>query len=503
MWSRLKIQRGVSVPTNGFPALLCVYGAVAISLALTEGLSAQTFTILHNFDALIPSMYTNNDGFSPHSGLILSGKTLYGTTGSAGAYGIGTVFAVNTDGTGFTNLHSFDGTIGNAEGEAGLVLSGNTLYGTIIYGGIFSSTSHLANPVVVNGGGMIFSLNTNGGDFAIVHEFDPWNGAEGSHPYGGVTVSGGRLYGTTLGNGVTPATGPALGTVFGVNADGTGFATLHTFYNLCCPEINIDGAKPSDKLILLRSTLYGTARVGGCGGNGTVFRLNTDGTGFTVLHSFAGGTNRNFNVINSDGANPWGLLLVGSRAYGCTSTGGSSGSGTVFAVNADGTLFRTLHIFAPVSGPNYTNSDGASPRGVFAALGSTLYGTAESGGPSGAGTVFSINTDGSDFQVLHSFTGQDASGPRGLVVSGTALYGTAWSGAIFRISLPAPLTVSATGANLILTWPTNFTALNLQSTSNLGSPVWTTNSALPSIVNGQNTAINPILGSQQFFRLSQ
>jgi uncharacterized repeat protein (TIGR03803 family) len=378
---------------------------------------------------------------------MVSGKTLYGTTGSGGAYGIGTVFAVNTDGTGFTNLHSFDSKLGNAEGEPGLVLVGNTLYGTEIYGGILSSTSHLANPIVVNGGGMIFSLNTDGSDFAIVHEFDPWNGTEGSHPYGGVAVSGGRLYGTTTGNGVTtPATGPALGTVFGVNADGTGFATLHTFYNLCCPEINIDGAEPYDKLILLGNTLYGTALDGGYGGNGTVFRVNTDGTGFAVLHSFASGTNRNvsiinFSMINSDGANPWGLFLVGGRVYGCTSRGGSPGSGTVFAINADGTLFRTLHIFSAVSGPNDTNNDGAYPRGVFAALGSTLYGTAELGGPSGAGTVFSINTDGSDFQVLHSFTGQDGPGPRGLVASGTALYGTAGGGGgtrgtIFRISFP-------------------------------------------------------------------
>lgn len=265
-----------------------------------------------------------------------------------------------------------------------------------------------------------------------------------------------------------------------------------------------------DKLILVRNTLYGTTRVGGSGGNGTVFRVNTDGTGFTVLHSFAGGTNLNLKVFNTDGANPWGLFLVGSRLYGCTSAGGSTGSGTVFAINADGTLFSTLHVFGSVSSPNYTNSDGTYPRGVFAALGSTLYGIAELGGPSG-GTVFSINTDGSDFQVLHSFTGPEgASPPKGLVASGTGLYGTGGGGpggvgggVIFRISLPAPLTIAATGANLILTWPTNFTGLNLQSTINLDSPIWTTNSAVPSVINGENTVTNPILGSQQFFRLSQ
>ena len=41
------------------------------------------------------------------AGLILSGNTLYGTAWMAAVRASGTVFAVNTDGTGFTNLHSF------------------------------------------------------------------------------------------------------------------------------------------------------------------------------------------------------------------------------------------------------------------------------------------------------------------------------------------------------------------------------------------------------------
>jgi hypothetical protein len=53
------------------------------------------------------------------------------------------VFAVNTDGTGFTNLYTFStpdgGTYGdNGDGaypQAGLILSGSTLYGTAEIGG--------------------------------------------------------------------------------------------------------------------------------------------------------------------------------------------------------------------------------------------------------------------------------------------------------------------------------------------------------------------------------
>jgi hypothetical protein len=66
------------------------------------------------------------------------------------------------------------------------------------------------------------------------------------------------------------------------------------------------------------------------------------------------------------------------------------------------------------------------------------------------------------------------------------------------------VTITPSGANVILTWPTNFTGFTLQSATNLASPAaWTTNSPTPVVVNGQNTVTNPISGTQQFFRLSQ
>jgi uncharacterized repeat protein (TIGR03803 family) len=65
---------------------------------------------------------------------------LYGTTYEGGTNGDGTVFAVNTDGTGFTTLHTLTETppglgVVQDPSQAGLILSGNTLYGTIGYGG--------------------------------------------------------------------------------------------------------------------------------------------------------------------------------------------------------------------------------------------------------------------------------------------------------------------------------------------------------------------------------
>src|SRR5678816_804705 len=62
--------------------------------------TAQTFKTLHD-------LTYETDGAYPQAGLILSSNTLYGTAGSGGSSGVGTVFAIRTDGTGFTILHSF------------------------------------------------------------------------------------------------------------------------------------------------------------------------------------------------------------------------------------------------------------------------------------------------------------------------------------------------------------------------------------------------------------
>ena len=72
------------------------------------------------------------------------------------------------------------------------------------------------------------------------------------------------------------------------------------------------------------------------------------------------------------------------------------------------------------------------------------------------------------------------------------------------LSSPAQLTIIPSGANLILTWPTNAIGFTLQSTTNLGSPAaWATNCPAPVVIGGQNTVTNPIAGAQQFYRLVQ
>jgi uncharacterized repeat protein (TIGR03803 family) len=66
--------------------------------------------------------------------------------------------------------------------------------------------------------------------------------------------------------------------------------------------------------------------------------------------------------------------------YGTTSAGGGSGNGTVFAVNTDGSGFTNLHSFSLTSGALSTNSDGANPSAELVLSGETLSGTSQNGG---------------------------------------------------------------------------------------------------------------------------
>ena len=82
---------------------------------------------------------------------------------------------------------------------------------------------------------------------------------------------------------------------------------------------------------------------GGSNGTGTLFSMNTDGTGFSLLHSFNGGT--------SDGQFPDGsLTLSGSKLYGMTANGGFRNSGTLFSMSTDGSGFSLLLSFGVFPG---------------------------------------------------------------------------------------------------------------------------------------------------------
>ena len=292
-----------------------------------------TFTNLYSFSATAISgfAYVNSDGVGPNGGLILSGGTLYGTAESGGTNGLGTVFEVNTNGLNFITLHHFSNPDG-VHPEAGLLLSGSTLYGTTDGGG-------------TGGSGSVFAINTNGMGFTNLYSFSAeatntlgiYTNLDGTHPLAVLILSGSTLYGTASAGGPN-----GFGTIFAVSINGTGFTNLHSFTATSGPHsTNSDGASPYAGLLLAGSTLYGTASAGGTNGTGALFSISTNGMNFRNLYSFSSSVDYG---PNSDGAYPMsGLILSSNILYGTARDAGTNGNGTVFAINTNGTGFTTLH----------------------------------------------------------------------------------------------------------------------------------------------------------------
>ncbi|HEY3860860.1 MAG TPA: choice-of-anchor tandem repeat GloVer-containing protein [Verrucomicrobiae bacterium] len=434
---------------------LCAASLVFLSAICFVRAQSAGFKVLHNFSAAPNS--TNKDGSFP-SGLALEGGTLYGTAEYSGAGGVGGVFSINVNGTGFSALYSFTAlpasaypfVNGDGANPESLAVSGGMLYGTAQQGG-------------TSGYGAVFALDSDGTGFTNLCDFTSNTNGAGSFPAPSLILSGNTLYGTAEQGGRG-----GNGTVFAINTDGSGFTSLHSFSALQ-NGTNRDGAYPQDGLVLEGNTLYGTASGGGGAGGGTVFSVNINGTGFAVLHSFTPGSlDDSGNFTNGDGLTPEAGLAVSSNTlYGTASGGGSAGNGTVFSVNTDSAEFAVLHNFSATF--EATNGDGSTPDTALTLSGAALYGTASDGGTDGSGTLFAISISGANFSVLHTFTGgSDGADPHArLIFAGNMLYGAAAEGGATGSGTIFSLQAGAIGRPVITNEPAAQTVVSAGATATL------------------------------------
>src|SRR6267378_408123 len=166
--------------------------------------------------------------------------------------------------------------------------------------------------------------------------------------------------------------------------------TFTVIYSFTSNSTN--GFRPEATLALSGTTLFGTTTDFG-GRNRTVFKVNTDGTGFAVV----------LDSTTPDWDRPNGVIVSGNTLYGTTQYGNDSGPaprGSIFRIDMDGSNYRVLKSFS-------TNEVGWPKAGLLL-IGETLYGTASAGEAQRPGTVFKINTNGSGFMVLYNFTALSA-----------------------------------------------------------------------------------------------
>jgi uncharacterized repeat protein (TIGR03803 family) len=218
------------------------------------------------------SLQSCADGGRPAGSLIDVNGKLYGTASEGGSgsscndmgLGCGTVFGLDPTNGAVTVLHTFaGGSLDGGEPLAGLLNVNGTLYGTTEYGG---GKAYCSGYPDGEGCGTIFSIDLATGTEKLVYAFSN-DSTDGQYPYAGLIQVKGKLYGTTYGGGVY-----GYGTAFSLDLS-TGRESV--LYSFCSQPNCSDGARPSDSLIEVSGTLYGTTQQGGANGDGAVFSLKS------------------------------------------------------------------------------------------------------------------------------------------------------------------------------------------------------------------------------------
>ena len=309
------------------------FAAASLLFGLSVPAHASTFRTLYHFT-------DKSDGGDPLAGVTLdpTSGTLYGETYYGGGVachvspypklGCGTVYSLSKS-QGLKVLATFSGPNG-ARGNVRPVLVGNTLYGATAAGG-------------ANSDGVIFSVNTDGTNFTVLHQF---SGTDGMQPVALVAGTNGTLYGITESGGADN-----YGVLFSITPAGT-YTVLYTF-NL---PLNAypDALIPGPNATLVGSTHDGGSPMAGTEGCcGTIFDYSETTGKFTNLFTFPS--------TNADGGDPY----IGSIGPGPTLYPGLALS--IDSLNAK----SGLQVLSPLN--SFTYGSGVTSGPVYTS-GGILYG---------------------------------------------------------------------------------------------------------------------------------
>jgi len=422
--------------------------------------NGQTLATLYQFGGVA------GDGQLPAAALVQgSDGNFYGTTVEGGTNSVGTVFRISAAGS-LSTLYQFGALPTDGTYPSGGLVQGSdgNFYGTTLSGG-------------TNGDGTVFRISA-AGSLTTLYQFGalPTDGA--GLQAGLVQGSDGFFYGTTQQGGTN-----GIGTVFRISPAGS-FQTLYTF-----DHIPPGGFDPFAGLVQgSDGNLYGATFFGGTNQyvpnqnsylGGAMYRISPTGAYSTVC---------SFGATANSGSNPQGGLVQGSDGnfYGMTTQGGlTNDGGVVFQASAAGAL-TTLYVFGGLP------TDGRDPvAALVQGCDGWFYGTTPGGGTNGDGTVFRINAAGS-LTTLYQFTGNATNGtsPYAALLQGSdgAFYGTTQyggtngGGTVFQFTVPlspAPwpinqiTTLQLAGTNIVLNVPSVAgETYQLQFSSSLDPAAW-------------------------------
>ncbi|MDZ4286979.1 MAG: choice-of-anchor tandem repeat GloVer-containing protein [Prosthecobacter sp.] len=379
---------------------------------------------------------------------------IWGTTGSGGNYGRGTIYKMRADGSEWREVVSFNGTHGvpRGAGPRGMTLaSDGSIWGTTGGGGFRNQgtlyqldskgggliTRHefdglgypCSRPTVAPDGHLwgatqysVYRFNPATGELTIVLRF---TGKTGEHPGGvayGELVADGRgfFWGVTSKGGASDN-----GTIYKINI-ATGEATTVVQFTgkigPCIGSAPHCGVTPDGQ-----GFLWGTTWMGGWMERGTVFKIHAETGAFSHIADFR------VREGHEPGSRPETMLIADGEGsfWGTTNYGGRNGKGTVFKVDALTGRLATVVTFTGIEG----DAQGGPSRGDLLADGSGgFFGTCDYGGAGAVGTVYHVEAKTGKFTLLKDLSDlaktTEGSDPRGTLLAGTGdwLWGVTTSG---------------------------------------------------------------------------
>ena len=359
------------------------------------------FEQLHQFDA-------STEGYNGVAGITkISVNKIFGVMRFGGTNGTGTIFSINTDGTGFTVHHHFEDASG-AEPESMLVHFDGKLFGTTVRGGNF-------------GFGVLYAINEDGSNYRVLRHFET-SALGPSDIRGNIRISAdGRVFGCY--SQFKYNSSFQANRLWKVDTSGENIEDFYWVDQRDHGHFNLD-------ILLSNDTLFVATQEMGRHDGGVLSLVDTFGNQRTTLHQFGASANGFFPRVapikGSDG-----------RLYGVASIGGPDGNGVVYSTTATGTGFINLHTFV--------DAEGYEPVGeLLEASNGKIYGALRYGGSINTGCIYRMDKNGANFQIMYNFpdvavahwpVGDLIEGP-GQVLYGMFEQSSAGSG-IFRMNLDA------------------------------------------------------------------
>ncbi|MBK7886836.1 MAG: T9SS type A sorting domain-containing protein [Bacteroidetes bacterium] len=257
--------------------------------------------------------YRTYIGYLPSGGALTAGpdSMIYGTTGAGTFREKGNIFKYNPYDGVYTQIYEIkSGDAVKFPCNDLYIDSGFVMYGVSTEGG---------------GNGSIYKYEINTNVLTVLHLL---NGSDGMRPLSGLMkAANGLFYGSTNEGGTF-----GFGVIYSFDPVTNVYSVLHHFNNEGCTGKLIEYSP---------GNLYGVGKTGGQFALGHLFKLELNSNTFTRLHSF--------DIIG--GTKPHGPLLIASDGflYGTTSEGGLNNSGTIYRFDTSGNQYSVLHHFNGIS----------------------------------------------------------------------------------------------------------------------------------------------------------